>query len=132
MECPSCHGLEMETQEANDGTPVERCENCSSVWIDSGDLTRTLLRHNQPGLDSLGGRENLAETAGTCPDDLTDLVVIESRKAPDLHYAMCEVCGGIWLAGDEEAGRFEGDGEALVQQVIGFFQSFAPAKTGNG
>ncbi len=132
MECPRCSGLEMEEYDADGGVLLRRCPECRSVWMDTADLTRALLHNNLPGLDTIGGRENLAEAAGTCPDDLTDLVVIESPKASGLQFAMCEVCAGVWLQGTAEdpAAGFGGeDGNALVAEVVDFFRAFAPAKT---
>jgi Zn-finger nucleic acid-binding protein len=127
MDCPRCSGVEMEELSLDDGTIVHRCTECSSIWIDSGDLTRALLHHNLPGLDGLGGRENLGEAAGTCPEDLTDLVVIESTDNGGHAYAMCEVCGGVWLEHGLDDAPFEGEtGEAIIEQVVAFFRAFAP------
>lgn len=127
MECPRCSG-EMQEFSTEASVVLGRCPECGSLWIDSGDLTRALLHHNLPGLDSLGGRENLGETAGMCPEDLTDLTVVDSSGAQDRSYALCEVCGGVWLTekGDGEGFDAE-DGEALLGQLVEFFRDFAPA-----
>lgn len=124
MECPRCSGVEMEDLETESGSVLGQCPDCHSLWLDSGDLTRILLRHNLPGLESLGGRPNLGEAAGMCPEDLTDLVVVESPGNHGRAYAMCEVCGGVWI-GEE----FESEStEDLLEKVIAFFRSFGPSQ----
>ena len=130
MDCPRCSGVEMNEMHLEDETPIRSCPDCSSVWIDSADLTRLLVHYDQPGIESLGGRENLDEAVGTCPDDLTDLMVVESTHGDEMSYAMCEVCGGIWLSRRVDGETFQGEtAEALVEEILDFFRHFAPTKS---
>jgi len=123
MECPRCSGFELQELLTEDEVAFGHCETCHNIWIDSGELTRALLRANLPGLDSLGGRANLGESSGTCPEDLTDLVVIEAPRDPDTNYAMCDVCGGIWLFHDDE--RFDTpDPKAIMAGILDHFRYF--------
>ncbi|RMG13385.1 MAG: hypothetical protein D6729_15085 [Deltaproteobacteria bacterium] len=126
MECPQCSGIETEEHATDDGFVFDRCPECTSVWMDSAELSRLLLRNRLPGLDALGGRVNLSETAGTCPEDLTDLVVVEAIKKPDLTYAMCEICGGVWITPDGET--FPEDAAGALASIVGFFKTFAAAR----
>ncbi len=126
MDCPRCSGVEMEEMSLEDETVIRQCSECSSIWMDTADLTRLLVHNNLTGLDALGGRENLEDSAGTCPEDLIDLVVIQSVKDDSLSYAMCEICGGLWLAQRANGSPFQGEtGEALLDEVIAFFGAFA-------
>lgn len=127
MECPRCNA-EMQEFSVESGAVLGRCETCGSLWVDSGDLTRTLLHNNLPGLDALGGRENLEDTAGMCPEDLTDLTVVDSPSGGP-SYALCEVCGGVWLHERGDGEGFEGeDADAILGQLLEFFRDFAPVK----
>ena len=57
-------------------------------------------------------------------DDLADLTVIEARKNTEVAFALCEICGGVFLTGGEEG--FAGDnGDDLERSVVGFFREFA-------
>lgn len=124
MDCPRHSGVKMEEYEGEGGLVLLKCEECGGLWLDSGDLTRALLHHQLPMLDALGGQENLGEVAGTCPDDLADLTVIEARKNTEVAFALCEICGGVFLTGGEEG--FAGDnGDDLERSVVGFFREFA-------
>ena len=126
MDCPRCSGVEMNETYLEDETPLRLCPDCSSVWIDSGDMTRILVHNDQPGIDSLGGRENLDEALGNCPEDLTDLMVVESTHGEDLSFAMCEVCGGMWLLQRVDGKPFQGETEAeIVEEILDFFRHFA-------
>ncbi len=126
MDCPQCSGIELEEHTTDDGLVFGRCPECQGVWMDSGELTRALLRNRLPGLDALGGRANLEEPAGTCAEDLSDLVVIEASTRHVYGYAMCEVCGGVWL--DHGGDGFQGDGaEVILGEILDFFQGFASA-----
>jgi len=125
MDCPQCSGVELEELATDDGLVFAKCGECNKVWIDSGELTRALLRNRLPALDALGGRANLEEPAGDCPDDLNDLMVIEAKRG-DVSYAMCELCGGVWL--DNGGQGFETEtGDQVLAEILTFFRGFAAA-----
>ena len=126
MDCPRCSGVEMNDVLLEQDALVRICEECSSLWIDTADLTRMLVHHNLPSIDALGGRENLEEAAGTCPEDMTDLTVIESAQNDGLAFAMCELCGGLWLSRNAEGKEFLGKKpEEIVEELLAFFGAFA-------
>ena len=101
MECPRCN-VEMETLEGED-ISLQRCAECSGVFIDPGDLNRILLRNGLQVLERLGGKANLEEMAVSCPEcSGVDLTVVEGNDKLGLRFETCESCGGIWLDLDVE------------------------------
>ncbi len=121
LECPNC-GAEMTTLEGED-LSLTQCPECKGVWIDAADLNKALLHNDLPGLESLGGRENLDEVGGQCPIDLADFVVIEGPGKTPLRYDACEVCGGIWLG---DGARFKGEKVGdILEEVVEFYREFA-------
>ena len=109
--------------ESGDGS-LARCPECGGLWLDVADLNRILLRHNLPGLESLGGRVNAEESTGVCPEDQVDLVAVEGGERHALRYETCEVCGGIFLEPDTESG----DAKENVESVVDFYRRFGNAK----
>lgn len=112
MECPRCND-EMTLLEAGD-VSLQRCQECSGVFIDPTDLNRLLLRNNLPVLERLGGRENLDEISVTCPECSVDMTVIEGEDRRGLRYEACESCGGIWIDLDGAAGTVDTVESAIV------------------
>lgn len=99
MDCPRCND-EMTLLEGED-VSLQRCTECSGVFIDPSDLNRILLRNALPVLDRVGGRVNLEEISVTCPECDVDMTVIEGDDKRGLKYEACESCGGIWIDLDE-------------------------------
>ncbi|AKU91955.1 zf-TFIIB domain-containing protein [Vulgatibacter incomptus] len=95
MDCPRCTD-EMNLLEGED-ISLQRCAECSGIFIDPGDLNRLLLRNGLLVLDRMGGRANIEEIAVACPECSVDLTVIEGNDKSGLRYETCESCGGIWL-----------------------------------
>jgi Zn-finger nucleic acid-binding protein len=120
MDCPRCE-VELVQLEGED-TALARCPECTGLWLDIAELNRILLRHNMPGLESLGGRANPDEPTGQCPECQVDLVAIEGGERRSMRYETCEVCGGIFL--DTETERE--DQEAAIASILDFFRRFAP------
>lgn len=120
MECPRCN-VEMEDLEGED-ISLQRCSECSGIFIDPGDLNRILLRNGLPVLERLGGKANLEEIAVTCPEcTAVDLTVVEGNDKLGLRYETCESCGGIWLdlEIDEDA-----DLPAIEAAIVEHFRQF--------
>lgn len=115
MDCPRCND-EMTVLEADD-VSLQRCQECSGVFIDPTDLNRLLLRNNLPILDRLGGRENLEEISVTCPECSVDMTVIEGEDKRGLKYEACESCGGIWIDLEEEEAEM-GHVEAAIVDLF--------------
>ncbi len=122
MDCPKC-SVEL-VQHDDDQVSLQRCGQCGGIWIDVADLNRVLLRHNLSGLEKLGGKPNLDEIAGQCPQCQIDLVVVEGGPRRALRYDTCESCGGIWL----EQGLGGGEtSEAMVAGIVAFYKRFSSA-----
>ena len=111
MDCPRCND-EMAVLESED-VSLQRCQECSGVFIDPTDLNRLLLRNSLPVLERLGGRENLEGISVTCPECSVDMTVIAGEDKRGRMYEACESCGGIWLDLEEE-----GDELPVVESAI--------------
>lgn len=120
MDCPKC-SVELEQQE-DDQIAVQRCLQCGGIWMDAADLNRVLLRHNLSNLEKQGGKPNLEELEGQCPQCQVDLVAIEGGPRRSLRYDTCESCGGIWLGqGLDRADTLA----VLVAGIVSFYKRFA-------
>jgi Zn-finger nucleic acid-binding protein len=121
MECPDC-GVEMVDLQGNDQT-LRKCGECGGLWADVSDLNRTLLHHNLPGLESLGGKVDTDSLSGNCPECQVDLVRVQGgEKATPLYFDTCESCGGIFLESDfRDVSSFD----AAEKEIVGFFGRFS-------
>jgi len=122
MDCPQC-AVEM-VQLDGDDSNMNRCPECAGLWLDISEVNRLLLRHNMPGLESLGGYPNVDESVGHCPECQVDLVAVEGGERRSVHYDTCEVCGGIFLETDAE-------GETVkdaIAGIVAFYRRFHQPK----
>ncbi len=122
MDCPRCE-VEL-VQLEGEGVSLARCPDCAGLWLDIAELNRLLLRHNMPGLESLGGRANVDESSGQCPECQVDLVAVEGGEKHALRYETCEVCGGIFIESDTESE----DVKEAVDSIVDFYRRFAQTK----
>lgn len=120
MDCPRCNA-EMALREGAEFS-LQRCAECGGVWLDVADLNRILIHHGLPVLDRMGGKANLEELAGTCPDCNVDLTVIEGSDKSGLFYESCESCGGIWLELDEELD--DADIKGIEEGLVDYFRHY--------
>ncbi len=126
MECPNCSAELVELKDRDDSI-LRRCPGCGGLWIDVADLDRLLLRHNLPGLKSLGGRVDQDALSGNCPDCQVDMVkVIGGDKSSPRSYTTCESCGGIFF--EDNFGELADFG-AAEKAIIVFFSDFNKAIT---
>jgi Zn-finger nucleic acid-binding protein len=124
MDCPGCN-VEMANLEGDEQT-LRKCGQCGGLWIDVADLNRTLLHHNLPGIETIGGKVDAEALSGQCPECLVDLVSVEGgeRHSP-LHYDTCESCGGIFL---ESEFKDTVDQKVAMEEIVDFFRRFAKVK----
>jgi Zn-finger nucleic acid-binding protein len=122
MDCPRCV-VEL-VQLGSEDSNLSRCPECAGLWLDVAELNRILLRHNMPGLESLGGRANVDESSGQCPECQVDLVAVEGGERRSMRYETCEVCGGIFLDSETES---ESVSDA-VDAIVGLFRRFGAPK----
>ena len=124
MECPRCNVEMVELTEGEDRL-LAHCGECDGIWLDVADLNRLLLHAGLPTLETLGGRADPEEDAGTCPvDNVGMLVVFSQHKRDPLAYETCEVCGGIWLEGADF--DVEGDGAPeLKKGIVEFYRQYS-------
>jgi len=123
MDCPHCE-IEMNQLEGEDSMMM-RCPDCAGLWLDIAEVNRLLLRHNMPGLESLGGRANVDESSGQCPECQVDLVAVEGGERRSMHYETCEVCGGIFLETETESE----DIKESIAALVAFFRRFGQTKS---
>jgi len=126
MDCPRC-AVELLQLESEEGT-MSRCPECAGLWLDIAEVNRLLLRHNMPGLESLGGYPNVDESVGQCPECQVDLIAVEGGERRSMHYDTCEVCGGIFLESDAEGD----DLKEAVRSIIDFYRRFQPKGAAKG
>ena len=127
MDCTRCEVelVQLEGEDCN----LSRCPDCAGLWLDIAELNRLLLRHNMPGLESLGGRANLdGESSGQCPECQVDLLGVEGGDRFSLQYETCEVCGGIFLESETESA----DIKAAIASIVDFYRRFAPKAAAKG
>lgn len=124
MNCPSCN-VEMTSLEGEE-LALKKCGECGGLWMDVSDLNRTLLHHNLPGLESLGGKLDAEALTGQCPECLVDLVRITNgdRNHP-LSYETCESCGGMFL---ESEFKDATTAKEAVDEIVAFFKRFSNKK----
>ena len=125
MDCPRCN-VEMAELGGDDAT-LKKCSECGGLWIDVAELNRVLLHNNMRGLEGLGGKVNLDELPGQCPECHVDLMTIEGgdRQHP-LKYDTCESCGGIFV---ESEFKDATELQAALDELVGFFRRFAGQKS---
>ena len=122
MECPDC-GVEMVDLQGEDDQTLRKCGECGGLWADVADLNRTLLHHNLPGLESLGGKVDDTQDVGQCPECLVDLVRVQGGdKSTPMYYDTCESCGGIFLESDFQDVTTYANAE---KEIVGFFSRFS-------
>ena len=122
MDCPRCE-VEL-VQLEGEGTTLARCPDCAGLWIDIAEVNRLLLKHNLPGLESLGGRANIDESSGLCPECLVDLMGVDGGERRSMAYETCEVCGGIFLDSETESE----DLQEIIGSVVDFYRRFGQTR----
>lgn len=122
MDCPRC-AVEM-VQLEGEGSSMARCPECTGLWLDIAEVNRLLLRHNLPGLESIGGHPNPDEVTGTCPECQIDLVAVEGGEKRSMVYETCEICGGIFIDDIET----EESIETAIEAIVDFYRRFAHSK----
>jgi len=128
MDCPGCN-VEM-VDLAGEDTTLRKCGDCGGLWIDVADLNRSLLHHNMPGLESLGGRLDADALTGHCPECQVDLVRVDGGdRSQRLHYDTCESCGGMFL---ESGFKDAEDAKSAFEEIVEFFKRFAVKKKAAG
>lgn len=109
MNCVKCAGTLIRV--TIEDVEVDRCDGCSGIWFDSGELERVRTAKSIETLRSKARPSKDADDArGRCPRCQGQglLVQVASWDA-DIHIDTCAVCGGQWLdAGELELLRGEG------------------------
>jgi Zn-finger nucleic acid-binding protein len=119
MKCVKCDGTLRRVQ--LEDVEVDRCDSCSGIWFDSGELQRILGR---PTIEELRTKakanKNDDSKRARCPKCRGEgkLVQVASLTS-DVHIDTCAVCGGQWLdAGELEILR----GDGPLRSVGSFFR----------
>lgn len=119
MKCVKCDGV-LRRVDVED-VELDRCDACSGIWFDSGELQKILGKKSIDRIRSMAeaSKDDDARRA-TCPRCKGEgkLVQVTSLTS-DIHIDTCAVCGGQWLDGGElEILR----GEGPLRAVADFFR----------
>ncbi|WP_044235618.1 TFIIB-type zinc ribbon-containing protein [Chondromyces apiculatus] len=115
MKCVKCTGTLRRIP--IDDIEVDRCDTCSGLWFDAGELrrvlgTKSIDRLRSKPAPARGEAPAVAPDArrGSCPRCKgAGLLVQIAQWDHDIHVDTCAVCGGQWLdAGELELLRGEG------------------------
>jgi len=102
MQCLKCEG-ELKTIEV-DGLKVEKCELCSGIWFDFGELDELLdaapIAEFKNEVKNNMGDDNLKVQCPRCKGN-GNMIQVTSLKNPEVHIDTCSVCYGQWLDGGE-------------------------------
>ena len=102
MKCVKCDGqLQRVTV---DDVEVDKCEKCSGIWFDIGELAKVLEANSIESLkNEVDNNQDQDAQKGTCPrcGGTGNMVQVTHLKQPDIHIDTCSVCYGQWLDGGE-------------------------------
>ena len=119
MKCVKCDGTLRRV--GLEEIEVDRCDTCSGIWFDSGELQRILGRATIAELRTKAKSSKTDDTKrATCPRCRGEgkLVQVASLTS-EIHIDTCAVCGGQWLdAGELEILR----GDGPLRSVGSFFR----------
>ncbi len=83
---------------------VDRCNHCSGIWFDIGELNKVLEAGIIEGLkNDIDNNQGHDQQKGACPrcEGAGQMVQVASLKNPSVHIDTCSVCYGQWLDGGE-------------------------------
>ena len=102
MQCVKCNGtLETVTVE---GIELDRCDKCSGIWFDLGELEKILEAGNIDALkNEVDNNKGHNEMKGRCPrcGGRGNMIRVASLKTEGVHIDTCALCYGQWLDGGE-------------------------------
>jgi len=102
MQCLKCDGA-LEAIKL-DGVEVDKCEKCSGIWFDLGELDSFLDAGPIDTLkNEIKNNEEHDELKIKCPKckGNGNMIRVASLKASGVHIDTCSVCYGQWLDGGE-------------------------------
>lgn len=102
MKCVKCEGQLIPV--TVDGVEVDKCNVCSGVWFDLGELKSILKgKDNTPLRNVIQNNEGHDEIEASCPrcGGQTKMVRVVDPKDSSFHVDTCSICHGNWLDGGE-------------------------------
>jgi len=102
MQCVKCDGELAKV--TIDGVDVDKCDKCSGIWFDFGELEQML---EQADIDELrnvvDNNEGDDSKKGVCPrcGGIGNMVQVANLEKKGVHVDTCLVCYGQWLDGGE-------------------------------
>ena len=103
MKCLKCNTGTLQAVNI-EGVEVDKCNNCSGIWFDIGELSAILNKMDisvlKNKVDNNTGHDELDAECPRCEEG-TKLMRIESDANPDIHIDICLKCYGQWLDGGE-------------------------------
>jgi PAT family beta-lactamase induction signal transducer AmpG len=102
MRCPKCRA-DME-QVDFEGTEIDRCETCSGIWFDAGEIELMQSKEAAASLDtgdaSIGKAHNTNDQY-PCPRCSGAMVRVVDSKQTHIWYETCSSCSGSFLDAGE-------------------------------
>lgn len=120
MQCVKCDG---ELQRVIiDKVEVDKCDKCSGIWFDFGELDKILESGSIDALkNEIDNNQGQDAQRGTCPrcGGTGNMVQVTSLENADIHIDTCSVCYGQWLDGGELEALA---GQGIVSKIKGLFK----------
>ena len=102
MRCPKCRA-DMEPIE-HEGVEIDRCEHCSGMWFDAGEMEAVANAGAAAALDTgdaATGASLNRQRDYECPRCHGDMTQVSDRRQPHIHFEQCGDCGGAFLDAGE-------------------------------
>lgn len=102
MDCIKCDGELVKA--IIDDVQVDKCDKCSGIWFDFGELKKVLDSSNIDTLRNLVennmGHDSQKSKCPRCKGE-GNMVQVASLESKGIHIDTCSVCYGQWLDGGE-------------------------------
>ena len=126
MDCIKCDGELVKA--IIDEVEVDKCDKCSGIWFDFGELKKILDGSNIDKLRNvIDNNKGHDSRQGKCPrcGGEGSMVQVTSMENKSVHIDTCSVCYGQWLDGGEIetlkgegiSGKLKGLFGLLIEQI---------------
>lgn len=120
MQCVKCDG-QLRPVTLGD-VEIDRCDKCSGIWFDVGELAKILdsdlIESLKSEVDRSHGRD---VQKGKCPrcGGTGNMVQVTSLRNADIHIDTCSICYGQWLDGGELEGLSD---DGFISKIKSLFK----------
>ncbi|MCA9066985.1 MAG: zf-TFIIB domain-containing protein, partial [Planctomycetaceae bacterium] len=96
MICPACGGSRWRHPRTDGCLLIDRCENCSALWMDAGELQQALREHTQLDPATLPSTRSLR-----CCPRCDQMMVAVHYPGTTILIDVCRTCSGVFLDAGE-------------------------------